>query len=102
MSYAWEKFFKAVNYLVAPGSIQERLFNAYCYELSLVKDPELPEEIRDDFRKLRRTLTKGPVEDEAKGLVYSAVNRMSDNEADDIARSIVSMFNVIAHKEKRM
>jgi hypothetical protein len=102
MSYVWEKFYMAVKYLDDPGPIKEKLINAIREELIHVKVSQLPEEIRPEFTKLLSTLTKGPLEDEAKGLVYSAVNRMSDNEAEDIARSIVSMFDVIAYEERRM
>ena len=46
MSNNWEHFCEAVVVLAGPGSVKQRLSDAYTQHLSLVESAELPREVR--------------------------------------------------------
>lgn len=99
MSYAWEKFFSAVQGLASGQSgIRERLISAYNSNLIHVKPEELPEKIQNDFRETEEELTKVKAKG-SEGDVAASVNAMSEDRASEIAQKIVGMFNTLAELE---
>ena len=93
--YPHEKFSSAVHGMaVSPASIQNRIADAYIYNLIHLKPEELPEEIRHTFSELCTRLTSAePVGNE--GSVYATTNQMGTDEAVEIARSITHMADII-------
>lgn len=75
--------------------IQERLCNAYVYRLIHVEVEDLPESIRDDFRKLEAEITSGEAKG-GEGTVAAFCNGLTDEEAARYAYRIIDMFVVVA------
>ena len=75
-------------------SLQERIVDAYIYNLIHVKTEDLPEGIRPTFEAMKERLTKvEPRGDE--GSVMASVREMEDDEAISIAIDIVSMADEV-------
>ena len=93
--YPHEKFSNAVNSMaVSPKSIQERVADAYVYNLIHLKPDELPEEIRYRLAELAKKLTA--VEPNGnEGSVSATTNKMSMDEAVEIAQEIVTMADSV-------
>lgn len=90
--YAWEKFSSAIRGMaVSSKSIQQRLADAYVYNLIHVDPEKLPGDIRADFIQLNKRLTAvAPLAGE--GSVQATVSGMSDQEATEIGSRIVDMY----------
>ena len=93
--YPYEKFYLAVRGMAAsPRSIQERIADAYLFNLIHVRTEDLPETIRWRFNTLRDRLTSvEPERDE--GTVMATVNKMSTSEAVEIADEILSLADEV-------
>ena len=95
--YAIEKFTSAVHSMaVSPKSIQDRVADAYVFNLSHVKTSDLPESMCYRFEQLKEKLTSGkPVGNE--GTVQAKTNTMSDTEAIETAQEIMYLYDEITH-----
>lgn len=90
-SYAFEKFGRAVHELAASAApIKERLANA-TYHLGVLREEDVPEEMREEFKHLRGRITSGTPQDR-EGTLAATINQITEQEAVDIAGAIVS-FN---------
>jgi hypothetical protein len=58
MDLAWQKFRAAALLLARSGTVKERLYAAYRHQLCDLEVDTLPNEVRDDFCALMRTLTR--------------------------------------------
>ena len=94
MSNNWEHFCEAVVVLAGPGSVKQRLSDAYTQHLSLVESAELPREIRASLALLEQAMTSSP---RAGGLSAAAASalKMSEVEAGRHAACIVRMFAAV-------
>lgn len=92
---AWEKFQAATLSLARSGSIKDRLADAYRNHLSEVAPDELPNEIRDEFRSLADALTREPPLSRGEDAVRATLRKMSNDEADRVASSVVQMFTAV-------
>ena len=89
--YPNEKFSNAFSSMAtSPSSIQQRVADAYLYNLIHVKPDEVPEEIRAKFIELKEKLTRIEPEGD-EGRVISTTYQMSIDEAVSIANNIVDM-----------
>jgi len=95
LSYAWEQFYSAVRGLAMWNPIQERLCGAYVFHLIHVKVEDLPENIRDDFRKLQAELTSGKPTG-VEGTVAAFCNGLTDEQAASYADRIIDMYDTVA------
>src|ERR1700743_1946073 len=95
MNTAWEKFQGAVVSLARSGSIKERLTNAYRNHLSAVAEDELPREIREQFHHVCRSLTRERPQ-RGEDAIRATVRKMSSDEAESIAETVVQMLSVVA------
>ncbi len=81
----------AVAVLVTEGPVKVRLAEAYARHLQELERQELPEEIREEFNRLREALHQHrPVCGETA--VEATVRKMSPQQADEYAASIVGML----------
>jgi len=93
----WEKFFNAIRILAIENkSIKERLYDAVVFNILILTDNDFSEEgfddLRDQHKKLIDELTcVDALSDEGK--LRATINKMSSEEASEIADKIVSMFN---------
>ena len=98
MSTAWEQLEGAALSLVRSGPIKERLADAFRNHLALVNAEELPDALREQFRACHDALThRRPLRGE--DAVRATVRKMSNQEADDAARSVVRLFAALAREE---
>jgi hypothetical protein len=95
MKTAWEKFQSATVCLARSGGIKDRLTDAYRNYLALVAEDELPKELREDFRAFGRALTREPPLLRGEDAFRATLRKMSNEEADQIATSVVLMFAAI-------
>jgi hypothetical protein len=98
MSTAWEQLEGAALSLARSGPIKERLADAYRNHLALVNAEELPDALRAEFRACHDALTRQrPLRGE--DAVRATVRKMSNQEADDVACSVVRLFAALAREE---
>jgi len=98
MSTAWEQLEGAALSLARSGPIKERLADAYRNHLALVNVDELPDTLREEFRACHAALTRErPLRGE--DAVRATVRKMSSQQADDVACSVVRLFAAIAREE---
>lgn len=95
MNTAWEKFQSATLSLARSGAIKDRLTDAYRNYLALVAEDELPKELREDFRAFGRALTRERPLLRGEDAFRATIRKMSNDEADRIAASVVLLFAAI-------
>jgi hypothetical protein len=95
MKTAWEKFQSATLSLARSGGIKERLTEAYRNNLALVAEEDLPKELREEFRAVSRALTRERPLLRGEDAFRATIRKMSNDEADQIASSVVLMFAAI-------
>src|SRR5882672_11397312 len=98
MSTAWEQLEGAALSLARSGPIKERLADAFRNHLALVNAEELPDALREEFRACHDALThRRPLRGE--DAVRATVRKMSNQEADDAAWSVVRLLAALAREE---
>ena len=95
MNTAWEKFQLAILALTRSDAIKDRLTEAYRKYLAKVVEDELPKELREDFRALGRTLTRERPVLRGEDAFRATIRKMSNDEADQVAATVVLMFAAI-------
>ena len=86
-----ELFGRAVETLaVSTGSIQERVADAYMYDLIHLDAVALPPGVRAEFDEIERQLTEREPEG-TEGRVMASVRDMGDEQAASIARKIFNL-----------
>jgi hypothetical protein len=94
MSNHVETLFAAVSVLSGNGNIKQRLMTAYADYLDDIDAEELPLVVHQAFADLRRSITRvEPMNGE--GPICATVRKMSIEEAEDCARSIVRLYGDI-------
>jgi hypothetical protein len=91
MISAWDCFHFATLELVRSTPIKQRLVYAYRRHLSLLPEDQVPNEIRESFERVMRSL-RGVQPLRGEDAVAASVRKMSNQEADDCAAMIVEMF----------
>ena len=92
----WEKFHGATLSHARSGNIKERLAEAYRNHLCDVAEDELPKEIREEFRWISDALTREPPLSRGEDAVRATLRKLSNDEADRIASSVVQMFCIVS------
>jgi len=95
MSAAWESFHRAVHELASCGTIKQRLTVAYSKHLKELTAEDLPAEIRSVFLELSQQLTCVPPL-RGETAVCATVRKMSNDEAESVARRIVQLLAELA------
>ena len=100
MNTPWEQLEGAALSLARSGSIKDRLADAFRKHLVQVDVEELPEALRASFRACRETLTRErPLRGE--DAVRATVRKMSAQEADEVAASVVRLYGALARETAR-
>jgi hypothetical protein len=94
MLSAWECFHFATLELVRSTPIKQRLVCAYRRHLASVKESEIPNEVRESYRQVMRSLG-GVAPLRGEDAVAASVRKMSTQEADDCAAQIVEIFGLM-------
>lgn len=94
-SYAWEKYNAAVRTLAdSHASVQDRLCEAYAYQLKHLRSEQIPEELQNEFKVLQEELKT--IQRPDKQLSAAAVNKaIGVEKATELAERIVSMYDKI-------
>ncbi len=91
MNAAWEKLFGATLALTTADPIKQRVINAFSEHLQKLDPAELPRETRASLRDLMQRLSAArPMSGESA--VAATVRKMSNQEIEACARSIVELF----------
>jgi hypothetical protein len=93
----WEKFQRATITLARSGPIKDRLTDAYRNYLAQVEADELPKELRGEFRAFGNALTRERPLLRGEDSFRATVRKMSSEEAEDLACSVVQMFSALPH-----
>jgi hypothetical protein len=95
MPVIWENFERAVQVLVGPGPLKQRLIDAYLGHLSLMKPVDIPEPASTAFTALIEAL-KCARPTGGLSCAEVAVRKMSELEATRHAQAIVDCFVALA------
>jgi hypothetical protein len=100
MNVAWESFHRATHELASSASIKQRLTAAFSNHLKDLEPESLPPELRSRFQELHGRLNSvTPLRGETA--VWATVRKMSNDEAEAIARRIVELLGELApHREQ--
>jgi hypothetical protein len=101
MISAWDCFHFATLELVRSTPIKQRLVSAYRRHLSLLPEDQVPNEIRESFEQMLRSL-RGVQPLRGEDAVAASVRKMSNQEADDCAAMIVEMFGLMSKSHATM
>ena len=91
MISAWECFHSATLELVRSTPIKQRLVAAYRRYLAALAEEDLPGDVRESFGQMTRSL-RGVQPLPGEDAVAASVRKMSNQQADECAASIVEMF----------
>ena len=92
--YGWEKLYNAVNSLaLGTVSLQERLANAMLHSLELIRDQHMPSELYVRLETVRERFRQVHIAPADMGTISASASRINDDDAYEIAKEIVSLFN---------
>ena len=94
MISAWESLHFATLELVRSTPIKQRLILAYRRHLAALGEDQLPKEVREPFAQVMRML-RGVQPLPGEDAVAASVRKLSTQEADDCAGSIVEIFGAM-------
>jgi hypothetical protein len=94
MISAWECFHSATLELVRSTPIKQRLVAAYRRYLAALEEEDLPGDVRESFGQMTRCL-RGVQPLPGEDAVAASVRKMSTQQADECAASIVEMFGSV-------
>lgn len=101
MSSTWGQLEGAVLTLARSGTIKDRLTDAFRNHLAHLNADDLPDSLRAEFRACHDTLTRErPLRGE--DAVRATVRKMSKEEADEVACSVVRIFGAVAHEPQQL
>lgn len=94
-TYPHEKFSSAISSMAtSPKSIQDRVADAFVYNLIHLKSEDLPEAIRYRFTEMTKKLTSAePIASE--GSVSATTNQMTTDDAIEVATEILGMADAV-------
>jgi hypothetical protein len=98
MVRAWESLHLATLELVRSTPIKQRLVNAYRRHLAGISAEQLPQELRDPFGRLLESL-RGVQPQRGEDAVTASVRKMSCQEADECAATIVELFGLLCRPQ---
>jgi hypothetical protein len=98
MSTAWECFHFATRELVRSTPIKQRLVCAYRRYLSSLPADEIPNEVREPYGQVMRSLC-GVKPLRGEDAVTASVRKMSNQEADQCAAQIVEIFGLMCKSQ---
>ena len=95
MVSAWECFHSAILELVRSTPLKQRLVCAFRRHLSLLREDQLPSEVREAFGQIIRAMSGVPPL-RGEDAVASSVRKMSILEAEECAAQLVEIFGIMS------
>jgi hypothetical protein len=96
-----EKFQAATLSLACPGTIKDRLTDAYRNHLASVNEADLPADLREEFRAFSTALTRERPLGRGEDALRATVRKMSTDEAAAVAFIVVKMFGALSRGTPR-
>jgi hypothetical protein len=95
MAAYWDEFHAAMQLLVGTGHVKPRLLDAYRRHLAPLREPDLPESIRERFLMLKAAMHEVHA---AGGMSApeASVRKMSEKDAAGHAAGILEMFAALS------
>lgn len=94
-SYGWEKLHQAMHALAGAKDQKNRLISALSYDLLNIRpDPDLPEELREEFEQFMRDMT-AVAADGDEGTIYATVRRMDENGVRAAIAKIIHFYDTV-------
>jgi hypothetical protein len=91
--YGLQKFYLAVEGAASSEkTLQERVADAFLYNLILIEAVNVPAEVWDRLQKMKAEVTKIPAKG-SEGTIVATTSQMSTEEARKCLREIVSMYD---------
>ncbi|HKD52584.1 MAG TPA: hypothetical protein VKB72_00060 [Steroidobacteraceae bacterium] len=100
MNTACEQLEGAALSLARSGTIKDRLADAWRNHLALLDAEQLPEPLRAEFRACHAALTREPPL-RGEDAIRATVRKMSSQEADELACSVVRLFAATVREVSR-
>jgi hypothetical protein len=92
--YSFEKLYLAISGAVSSDeTLQIRLAHAYIDHLAYISEDNVPAEVRVKLQALKQALTSSPA---LANAAMASTAAMSDEEASNWLKEIVSMFSKVA------
>lgn len=95
MTTVGDRILGAALSLARSGAIKDRLTTAYRNHLAGLEQDELPQELRAQFESVKRALTRERPLFRGEDAVRASVRKMSNDEADECACSIVRLLGAL-------
>jgi hypothetical protein len=99
MSITADHFQAATLSLTRPGSIKDRLTDAYRNHLAFVDEDDLPTGLCEEFRALTLTLTRERPLLRGEDALRATVRKMSSGEAAEVASAVVRIFAAVSRAD---
>ena len=99
LSYAWERFHKAVDTLATShGTLQRRLARAFADHVGGILPDQIPEDLWPDYRRLMNQVDQlaGRVAQDSYGEVIAG---LSDENATELAKAVVDLYATIQDRQ---
>ncbi len=94
MASNYARLYKAALILTGPGSIQERLGDAFRSEVQYLNPSELPEPLRVELETIQDELTKAEASGERDRIEMSA-SELSDRQAADLSMQLLEVYDEV-------
>jgi len=98
MASNYEKMKRAILILNGPGSLQDRLANAYRSEVQYVDAKGLNKEMIYELENINDQLTKVEAEGD-KDMIDMSVDSLIESEANDLERQMRNIYEHLARKK---
>jgi len=99
LTYVVGKLGAAVYELQRAGDIRARLFSAWMRGLARILPDALPDELRDEYEEIMEALSRPPPRGgRSEGRIVATLAVMTGEEADSLAKKIVSLYSRAAEK----
>jgi len=99
MSTTFEHFQEATLSLTKATHLKERLAEAFRDHLAYIAADELPSELREEFRTIRKEVTREPPLVRGEDALRATVRKMSSDELESIACRVVYLFAGLARAQ---
>src|ERR671918_864214 len=100
IDYACQRFYSAVRSLTCEGTLKQRLRGAAMHLDVLKAEKDFPPgELRQRFSDLKRKLTEKEDRDDKWGNYGASVDAMSNEEREETAEEILSIFTDLAYHD---
>lgn len=101
MSYVRYKFQKAISELSRTGSLRDRLVNAYIVNLMYLDVNELPDGIRDDFKRFKCDITRISPGEGALD-VETTVQAMDESSIKNMVEMLFRMYDYVTEQDIKL